>query len=456
VPQHAAVNPRYVHILTGREYEVIGDKPTIAMLPGSFVRKVAKRRKEISLERALNMRRLRCARCGSEERYNVGPIAFNAQGWFEYGRKQARSGRTKEQLGIVDFMQFSAYIRCKKCNGAGEWEHLELFPAIEVLAEVISDKSLEKSSYVTGMIQLYDGFQPRWASDGEEHLLNQLKETPADGFVWNRLGNHYWKAGRPELALAAFERSLRVDPDQMESHFSYGDLLAEIEEWELAAYHFRMALLTAPGYTRLDAMRTREMLAGCLQRLLGIHLNVDESIAFLPTVEELAAREGSDSVLGTDERLTLLNLSLQPDDTESFLPIAEMYMLHRRDEIPEDQRTFDSSVLASDDKSSKRKEGNSSMFSLGSEQRPIIVKVNSEEKGQKIAGICGHFGWQYIMGFEYDEDLTDLKKALRERMSPADAYSPCPCGSGEKYKFCCTKQMKNFDVNRYVAEFKAN
>jgi hypothetical protein len=324
-----------------------------------------------------------------------------------------------------------------------------------VLTEIMAEKPLGESTYITGVIQLYDGFQPRWASDAEEHLLDQLKETPDDGFIWNRLGNHYWKAGRPELALAAFEQSLLVDPSQMESHFSYGDLLAEIEEWEVAAYHLRMALLSAPGYTKLDAMRTRKMLAESLQRLMGIHLNVDESIAFLPTIEELAAQDGSDSLPGADERLALVNLSLQPDDPESFFPIAEMYMLDRREEIPADQRTFDSSVLARDDRSENQRKRGNSMLPLGSEQRPIIVKVSSEAKGQKVAQICDRFGWHYIMGFEHDEDLTDLKKVLKDRMGPADVYAPCPCGSGEKYKFCCAKQMKNFDLDRYMAEFKA-
>lgn len=27
--------------------------------------------------------------------------------------------------------------------------------------------------------------------------------------------------------------------------------------------------------------------------------------------------------------------------------------------------------------------------------------------------------------------------AMPEFNIPADAYTPCPCGSGHKYKFCC-------------------
>jgi hypothetical protein len=94
------------------------------------------------------------------------------------------------------------------------------------------------------------------------------------------------------------------------------------------------------------------------------------------------------------------------------------------------------------------------MLALGSEQRPIIVKVKTEEKGEKIASICDHFGWKFIMGLEYSEDLTDLKRALLERLSPDSVYDPCPCGSENKFGFCCGKKMENFDVNMYIHDFE--
>jgi hypothetical protein len=95
------------------------------------------------------------------------------------------------------------------------------------------------------------------------------------------------------------------------------------------------------------------------------------------------------------------------------------------------------------------------MLALGTKERPIIVKVKTYETGEKVARICEHFEWQYIMGMEYMEDLTDLKKALKDKLGPADVYHPCPCGSSVKYKFCCAKRMKNFDIHQYIEEFDA-
>lgn len=86
------------------------------------------------------------------------------------------------------------------------------------------------------------------------------------------------------------------------------------------------------------------------------------------------------------------------------------------------------------------------MFPLGSEQRPIIVKVKSSEKAEKVAEICEQHDWIYIIGLEATEDLTDLKKAIKERMKPASPYDPCPCHSGKKYRFCCAKKSVEPDI----------
>jgi hypothetical protein len=85
------------------------------------------------------------------------------------------------------------------------------------------------------------------------------------------------------------------------------------------------------------------------------------------------------------------------------------------------------------------------MPSLGSEQRPVIVKVSSEKMMEKVAEICKKHGFHFIAGLEPVDDLTDLKRALKEMTAPNNVYDPCPCGSGAKYKFCCMK--KEFTLN---------
>lgn len=81
------------------------------------------------------------------------------------------------------------------------------------------------------------------------------------------------------------------------------------------------------------------------------------------------------------------------------------------------------------------------MAKLGSKKRPIIVRVESETTAQYVAETCESRGWQFIIGFESPEDLTDLENALNPPMpvqvEKIDRNAPCPCGSGKKYKKCC-------------------
>jgi len=84
------------------------------------------------------------------------------------------------------------------------------------------------------------------------------------------------------------------------------------------------------------------------------------------------------------------------------------------------------------------------MAKLGSEKRPLVVQVQTEERASEIASICHEHGWYYIIGFEPDkaEDISDVERLLNPP-EPVKASAmpgrndPCPCGSGKKYKKCC-------------------
>ena len=80
------------------------------------------------------------------------------------------------------------------------------------------------------------------------------------------------------------------------------------------------------------------------------------------------------------------------------------------------------------------------MSALGSEQRPVIVKVTSQQRMEKVTELCAKNNLHFIAGLESEENLTDLKLALKEKAAPNSVYDPCPCGSGTKYRFCCMKK----------------
>jgi SWIM/SEC-C metal-binding protein len=83
------------------------------------------------------------------------------------------------------------------------------------------------------------------------------------------------------------------------------------------------------------------------------------------------------------------------------------------------------------------------MAKIGTEKKPIIVRVQAEERGCYVAQQCALRGWHYIIGLEPDkpEDIADLEKALNPpvpiQSEKFGRNDPCPCGSGKKYKKCC-------------------
>ena len=59
------------------------------------------------------------------------------------------------------------------------------------------------------------------------------------------------------------------------------------------------------------------------------------------------------------------------------------------------------------------------MAKLGTKEKPIIVRVRTEERGRYVAEKCALHGWQYIIGFETDkpEDISDLEKAVEKALT---------------------------------------
>ena len=88
------------------------------------------------------------------------------------------------------------------------------------------------------------------------------------------------------------------------------------------------------------------------------------------------------------------------------------------------------------------------MAKLGSEKRPVVVRVRTMAKAQQIVVLCEEHGWKVIVGVEPDkpEDCSDLEELLSRpagkpqtpRAAPKIGRNDyCPCGSGKKFKNCC-------------------
>ena len=87
------------------------------------------------------------------------------------------------------------------------------------------------------------------------------------------------------------------------------------------------------------------------------------------------------------------------------------------------------------------------MAKLGSDKRPAVVRVQSEDRAAEILSICERHSWKVIIGLEPDkpEDISQVERLLNpmgvvesvKREPKIGRNDPCSCGSGLKYKKCC-------------------
>jgi len=89
------------------------------------------------------------------------------------------------------------------------------------------------------------------------------------------------------------------------------------------------------------------------------------------------------------------------------------------------------------------------MATVGTRERPAIVRVQTEERAQSLFEFCQENGIAVMVSVEPDkaEDIADIERAVLARQPPpaqAQAQAvkvgrndPCPCGSGKKFKKCC-------------------
>ena len=82
---------------------------------------------------------------------------------------------------------------------------------------------------------------------------------------------------------------------------------------------------------------------------------------------------------------------------------------------------------------------------LGTGKNPAVVFVHTEERVKELESVFEENGWKYTIELEPDkpEDIKDLelllnpiKTKLTEKK--VGRNEPCPCGSGKKYKKCCS------------------
>ena len=83
---------------------------------------------------------------------------------------------------------------------------------------------------------------------------------------------------------------------------------------------------------------------------------------------------------------------------------------------------------------------------LGTEKNPAVVTVPTENRFKEVTAAFAEKGWSYRINLEPDkpEDVADLTRLLNPAKptiakKKVGRNEPCPCGSGKKYKLCCSQ-----------------
>jgi|SRR5687768_15758105 len=89
--------------------------------------------------------------------------------------------------------------------------------------------------------------------------------------------------------------------------------------------------------------------------------------------------------------------------------------------------------------------GTKKIGKLGTEKNPATVKVQSKDRFEEVSSIFKAHGWSYRMALEPQkpEDVSDLNRLLNpitpiKTEKKIGRNQPCQCGSGKKFKNCCS------------------
>lgn len=320
-------SPLLIHALTNTPLEEISASPSITALPGELARLVAKRLDDTPIIFLENEIFFICKACKRRGKYDMGHVSIDLD---EYQKHK--------DMPIENYMQHTGYFRCKHCNSAGQWETVADYK-MRITAQLMQLTATREvdESFSIGKKQLFDGSQHQYATDAEEYLLNKILDTPTDAFLWNRLGNMYFAGSRADLAVAAFEHSLVLDPLQTESYYSLGMILERIAPKKAINYYYKM-LVSALQYRRMDTLQLRNLMASTFDNLAHLQLTLGKQLSLGPGIEVYEELE-VEFPKPEKNQPAGFNGEIEIGNVASFYPLAEIFMGSRRNEISKRNRT---------------------------------------------------------------------------------------------------------------------
>ncbi|RSL30565.1 tetratricopeptide repeat protein [Salibacterium salarium] len=332
------INPELYQLLTNKPLPENETLPTSDLLLGSIAHEVAEKLNKMPRFFRRNRHLLTCNQCGKREKYNIG------QPLLDYSIVD-RSKLVTQEMTVMDKVQFPFYFRCVHCNAAGEWTWSDRLEKAVYLGALGSTENPDDPSIpLNGESRLFDDYKPKWAAQGEEHILKLIKQDQTNAFLWYTLGNLYYKSHRADLAAAVLKKAVELDPTHTEALYTLAQILDTVN-LDASQYYFHNVLLTVSTYNDMDVHMLRDVAAHSIWELESMYRESEGKLPVFPSAE--AAEHINDSSLHEflsrteDEKMNFLNDSdINAKTLNSFYPLAELFLGQQKEKLSKKEQTF--------------------------------------------------------------------------------------------------------------------
>lgn len=218
---------------------------------------------------------LLCEACGITGKYQVGTVIIDPT-----VAPPAGGGFNDERIG------FTGYFRCRKCKSGGPWKLTQRTQMYIMLLTIEATSDPDNTPLVLGAMATFDKHTFQYATEGEAHLKKLIDLEPERAFLWVQLGNLYDSAREDELAEAAFERAIELDPKDIEAHGMLGRLIFGTGRYLESVPHFHAVLKHVRDARQVNKDLRRNLARCAIEYLLEAHAETNGAIDLLPVMDE--------------------------------------------------------------------------------------------------------------------------------------------------------------------------
>ena len=260
--------------------------------------------------------KLICGSCGKSGKYHVGRVLLDPHAMKKVSHP--------DDAVFDEAVSYSGIFRCEHCGADGPWKTAKMTRTLLLAALAIPANEPGELGVQFGRLQVFDGKVIKTGAAAEAYLKQKIEEQPENAFIWGRLGNFYEHAGLPDLAEAAFEKSVELDSREVESLYSLGFYRRDEGDLNAAADCFDAAIRHARTSQTVSPEKLEQIVHSALEELFDLYQESRGQIPFPPKLD--LPGEAWHTQL---EDLRLLSLDLPSD--EGFEILTSIYL---KGEVP--------------------------------------------------------------------------------------------------------------------------